>query len=56
MISSSSNFFPSYFIEYQVKSKLVPFLAYGETSGNAKVVLLLEFGETAVQSLNAWGK
>jgi hypothetical protein len=31
MISSSNNFFPHYFIEYQGKSKLAPFLACGET-------------------------
>jgi hypothetical protein len=49
-VMSSSNFFPHYIIEYQGKSMLALLLAYAETDqGNAKLMLLLECGEPAMQ-------
>jgi len=52
MIWSSSNFFPS--LHYRIPRKIqISTIASisGKWSGNAKLVLLLEFGKPAVQSL-----
>lgn len=57
MIWSSSNFFPS--LHYRILRKIqISTIASigGNWSGNAELVLLLEFGNPAVQSLSCLGK